>query len=172
MGYYDGLINSWFKRTESGRSIFYPYGVFGTGYALSSNNEVEIRRFLRRYSMISLPTIIVAAILNKLYSFVLLLFLIPIYSIRIRQMLSNAEKTEEKMKLNEATRNMAISMGVPTSILMLAGSFLMTAASVFLIFWPNARTIGILGAIFFGLCLFQSVWLVKYSLAYKKGKSR
>lgn len=170
MGYFNGLTNAWFKKTADGKAIFYPRGKFGSGYILSEEAELKIKTFLKRYYMISLPIIILSVILFGIYAFALLLFVIPFYEIKIRRLLSNAEKTQEKMTFSEVTKNMAVSMGIPTSILMLTASLLITATSVFCIFLPKGRLIGILGTLFFGLSLIISIYLLKYSIKFKKSK--
>lgn len=169
MGYFDGLTNAWFKKTDGGKTIFYPYGRFGSkGYILSKDSEENIRKFLKRYNMISLFIIILSVYLFGLYTFILLFFFIPFYSIKMRRLLSNAEKTQEKMKFNEVIKNMAVAMGVRTSIVMFVGALLMTSAAIFCIFMRGARLISILGTLFFGLCLLQSIFLIRYSVKYNR----
>ena len=168
MGYLDGLTNSWFKKRDDGNVTFYPYGKFGNGYILSRESELKIKKFLTECYTIFFPVAILCAVLFRIFAFVFLLFFIPYYSIKIRQLVSNSEKTQEKMRFNEPLENMAKSMGAGISIFILVGSFVMTSLAVFFIFQPGSRLVGILCALFFGLCLLQSIFMVKYSIKFKK----
>lgn len=168
MGYFNALTNSWFKKAENGRIIFYPYGRLGHGYIISIEDEFKIKRFLNRYNIISFTIIITSVILFGIYSFVLLIFFIPFYSIKINRTLLNAKKTEEKMKLGEALKNVSASMGIPTCIFIFILCLLMTGMSIFSIFISKLKLAGILGVLFFGLCLLHSTFLLYYSIKLKK----
>ena len=39
MSYLDALVNSLFKKSESGATLFYPWGIIGKGYVVSSASE-------------------------------------------------------------------------------------------------------------------------------------
>ena len=63
---------------------------------------------------------------------------------------------------------MAKAFGPVISLVMLIIDLIMLGASVVCVFIPQARAIGIVGALFFGAGLIQTVFLVKYSLEEKK----
>ena len=74
----------------------------------------------------------------------------------MRQLLTGAERVATRLTLGENARNMAEKAGLPTTILMLVLSTVMTLTGVWALFathtWQN-RAIGLLGTILFGLCL-------------------
>lgn len=77
MGYFDGLSDAIFKTDAKGRSIFYPWGVLGKGYILSNEpRKQQIRRFIKFYYMVSLPSIIAVGIL---LGWIISVALLPIF---------------------------------------------------------------------------------------------
>jgi hypothetical protein len=51
----DGLyVDQLFQRTETGDTVYYPYGMIGPGYLLSAEREAEIRRATRLLMLVSL----------------------------------------------------------------------------------------------------------------------
>jgi len=170
MGYYEGLINGWFKKSGDNNLIFYPYGKFGSGYIVSGDDEIKIRRFLGAYLKISLVLSLVCVFFFGVFALLLLIFFIPFYSINIGKLLTTAERTQENLTLRELTENMATSMGVPTSICLLIASILLVGASIAIIYLRENILVGIVGILFFGLALLQSIFLVKYSIEAKKKK--
>ena len=95
---------------------------------------------------------------------------IPIYFIKIKKSIVNAELTSTKNTYKDRVRNMAKAFGPVISIIMLTISLIMVVASIVCIFVPEARVMGIIGTLFFGLGLIQAVFLVKYALGEKKEK--
>jgi hypothetical protein len=172
MGYYKGLVDSYFRKSSEGNLIFYPYGKFGSGYIIIDDDQIKIKKFLNRYLKISFPLILLSVFLFGIYAFVLLFIFILFYSIKIKNLLANAKRTREKIKIKEILRNMAVSMGIPTSIFMLIASILMVGGSAFVLFYRNEKLIGILGLLFFGIGLCQSAFLVKYSIEQTRDKER
>jgi len=169
MGYFDGLTSVGFKKREDGKTVFYPYGILGCGYIVPQENESKIKKFLMKYYTISFVAIIVSLVLFGPLALVLFLILsLAIYAVKIRQLLSGQERIQEKMQYGEGLRNMAASMGVKTSILLLIGAIIMTAGSIFTFFITNNRLMSIFGTVFFGLALLQTIFLVKYSIKSKK----
>lgn len=59
-GFFRRLSDSSFKVDSSGRSIFYPWGIFGKGYVLPSKEyEEKVRSFITKYHAFNLIFIIV-----------------------------------------------------------------------------------------------------------------
>jgi hypothetical protein len=53
MSYLDALVNSLFKKSGSGATLFYPYGIIGKGYVVSSASEhSRIRSGLKVYYVV------------------------------------------------------------------------------------------------------------------------
>lgn len=168
MGYFDGLVNVSFKKADDGKTIFYPYGSFSAGYIVSEDKESAAKTFLKKYYIISLIVIIIAIVFFKLFALALSIFFIPIYYFKVKKIIVGAEPTQQKNTYKERIKNMAKAFGPVISLVMLIIDLIMLGASVVCVFIPQARAIGIVGALFFGAGLIQTVFLVKYSLEEKK----
>jgi hypothetical protein len=172
MSFFEGLTSAWIKRRADGKAVFFPYGKLGSGYVLSRESEVRIRKLLRIECMVSLPIVVLSGTLFGPYALVLLPILCASYITKVRRLLAKEERTNETMGWEEVRRNMASSMGVPTSIAMLLLSLLMTCASLFAYFTSQAKRVGFIGVIFFGLCLWLSALFVKGSMRRRKTAKR
>jgi len=168
MGYFDGLTSASFKKTEEGKTVFFPNGKMGAGYILSEEQENKIKRFIKGYYMVCLPITIIAVIIFKVYALLLLVIEIPFYYITINKMLKNTEKSKEKLTMKDTVNNMGKSMGLTVSILMFLGSLLMTSLGIICITIPEAKIIGIIGTLFFGLGLVESILLIRAAIKNKK----
>lgn len=164
MGYLDGLIAASFGPSVEGKAAFYPYGPLGPGYALSEHNERRVRVFLKVYLSVCLPIAILSVLVFKLYAFLLVLVLFPVYAININRLLKGAHRTTEKLSLASATQRMATAMGRPTCLTLLALNIAMVVASAAaLLLVPGGRWIGLFGTLFFATSLLHTAYLVKYS---------
>jgi hypothetical protein len=162
MAYFSGITNSLFKKTEGGQSVFYPYGKLGSGYILSPDQEREARQFLNRTCMIYFVLILVAILFLGVVSIPLLLIGLAFYQLQLRRLVSNAEKTQEKMAISESYKNMAASMGKPTCMVLFALSLIMTILStVGFIF--RSKLIGSIGIVLFGFLTWYWFMMVRYS---------
>ena len=70
MSYLDALVNSLFKKSESGATLFYPYGIIGKGYAVSSASEhSRIRSALKVYYVVTFLAMVISIyFLNWFYA--------------------------------------------------------------------------------------------------------
>jgi len=168
VGYFDGLTSTSFKKTEEGKTVFFPNGKLGSGYLISEEQEFKIRRFIKGYYMISLPLTVIAVIIFKIYALFLLVIEMPLYYITIKKMLRNTEKSKEKLTMKDTVGNMGKSMGLAVSILMFILSLLMTGLGVLCITLPETKIIGIIGTLFFGLGLVESIFLIRAAIKNKK----
>lgn len=170
MGYLDGFVNSSFKKTGKDKSIFYPYGILGSGYSVSKDKETEIKRFLKILYAAYWIAFLIIVLLFKSRVLWLVLLGLPWYYIKIKSLLKGTERTQERTSLGEQTERMAVANGLFVNIIFLGMSILMTGASILLLFLPNSRAkhVGILGVVFFGVCLLFTTALVKYSMRARR----
>jgi hypothetical protein len=172
MKYLDGLINSWFKKTKDEKIVFYPYGIFGRGYVIAPATELKIKTFLKRYYIISFIVIIFSTLFkHQFFLLSLILFIGTPYLIKMRQLLSNAQKINEKISLKESMQNAATSMGTVMVFIIFFGSLVLFIGSIVYVFseYDNYRGLmDIVGMVFFASCFLYSIFLVIYSLNRKK----
>ena len=83
MGYFDGLTDGCFKRGLQGQMIFFPWGKFGNGHEIPTEEQYQaIKGFVKRSLMLSLPIIVLVGIIfGWLYSFVALVPLYIVYQV-------------------------------------------------------------------------------------------
>ncbi len=172
MGYLSGLVNSSFKKTGNDKAIFYPYGILGSGFAVSRDRETKIKKFLKVYYAVSSAVLILIVVFFGSRALWLLFLGLPLYYIKIRDLLKGAEKTQERTSFGEQAERAAAANGMFVNLIFLSGSILTTGVSIFLLFLPDhkAKYAGILGTVFSGVCLPFSVALVKYSIKAQKRK--
>lgn len=54
MGYFEDLASRSFKTTEDGRRLFFPWGVFGRGYVIASEDDYQLLRTqMKAYTVIA-----------------------------------------------------------------------------------------------------------------------
>lgn len=109
MGFFRRLTDSSFKVDAAGRSIFYPWGIFGRGYVLPNKEyEEKIRSFLTKCYAFSLIVIIVIGAFLGLWS--ILFWMVPfgflivqIQSIRFKKGL---QRSDVSLSFKENIRRM------------------------------------------------------------------
>ena len=152
------------KKDDSGNTLYYPWGIFGAGFILKSENtEKQIRKFHKIqmiYVLINIPimTILFSVRANIFYWFVYLSIYLIVYYIwfhfTTKKITKGLEKTKEKIKLSEIYSNQSKSISLPLLILFEI-LFLGATASIvwILLFYENAPPHFSFASIFFWLGL-------------------
>ena len=166
MGYFDGLLGASFRKTADGKTIFYPFGMSGSSYALSEDGDRKIRAFLKRYMLLSLIVLILAMLIFRSYGLFLLVVLLPVYMHKISGLLSTEERISKRPTIRDSASNMACTMGLSTCVLLLIVNCILFLASIVCLCYLQAIWVGILGVILFGLGVVHSSLLVKHSLGH------
>ena len=149
MGYFDGIVDASFKTTDDGVLLYYPFGVWGKGYVLPTNEKKqEIRKRLKWFYAVSLVLIIASG--SSLVSSVLILsipwWIVGIIYILVVSGLSLASyfiakgftkgltPVGEKLTVAESYQNSAKSNNIFTLVILEMASLLMGVAGVGVIF--------------------------------------
>lgn len=100
-----------FKKDESGKTVFYPWGTLGKGYIFpDEKTEERLRGFERIYAMVSLPlSIAVIAIAGLIYSIPLLLILTVWYQFKVKALIGGFPISDRKLTIKESTADTAKS---------------------------------------------------------------
>ncbi len=180
MGYFDGLADAVFKKNAAGQTVYYPWGIFGKGYVIESEEQKErIRSFMKKNYYVILPVSIVLGLLLQrlIRSGSYLPFLgilvvsggayIAYFHFQTKKLLSEAPLSTEKLSLWESYRNSASSHNLATLIVLeifsigfvIAGFFLLTVTYNVLL---PALCIGI-----FGLCSIAIGYMILSKLKKK-----
>jgi len=109
MGFFRRLTDSSFKTDSDGKTIFYPWGVFGKGYVLPSKEyEEKIRSFLTKYYAFGLIAIIVIGAFLGLWF--VLLFMVPflflIGQVRSIRFAKSLQRSDIRLSFKENVRRM------------------------------------------------------------------
>jgi hypothetical protein len=104
MGYFDALTSSCFKTSQDGRKLFFPWGVWGRGYAVASEQDYErLRRQVKAYMVASLVPIIGAAALQAYVgALVIGVLLVAFYLVWMRFLLPGLLPSDERLSLQDS----------------------------------------------------------------------
>jgi len=168
-----------FCNSQDGNVVFSPWGQYGKGYAISSQEASQIKKLIGKCLGVALtitvgsylayrllfpsPYFIAIGLLGLVICFIFL-------CVSTKSQLKGKKVVIEKATLAEATKKAALAMGLKKSLLKLVGSMLFLSVFFFLMFKPgfSSRLVLILGILFFGLAALQSIFLVKYNLANRR----
>ena len=160
----DTLADQALKKDDSGNTLYYPWGIFGSGFVLKSENTVKQIRKLYKiqmiYILINIPimTVLVNVRANIFYWLVYLsIYLIAYYiwfHFAIKKITQGLQKTKEKIKISEIYSNQSKSISLPLLILFEILFIGATASIVWiLLFYENAPPHFSFASIFFWLGL-------------------
>ena len=163
MGYFDGLVASGFKKDNSGRTLYYPFGTFGRGYViLDDNKEKRIRSSLKRFYFISLPILIgTGMIFGWLYA-IFLLIPVLLWAILLPKLLvKGLQPCSTKMKVSDSIESSAEAHSRGMLWFLFIGGSLFTLMGLFILISDPERSImAILTIAFFGLCTLITGWML------------
>jgi len=163
MGYFDGLISGNFKTTQDGRALYYPWGYWGRGYAVSEDDYTRLRRRLKIYHAVSLTLIIATAATQHFIAlFVLGAALIAFYALWSRHLTAGLQATDERLSLHESMVSQARAYDAITLWLLELTAVALAATAIVLLFvktaaWPMELS----GIVFFGLCAAVFGYLIR-----------
>ena len=154
MGYFDGLVSGAFKKDDSGNSLFYPWGVFGSGYIVQSKETLEqLRKFLKKYYLVMLITIITIQITVGFWlNLTILPIVIVYYHFYVKKITKDFPKTSEKLTLGQSFSNSAKSHNLPTLIILEVFSVGFVALGILILLFGQNLIIALSSIGFFGLC--------------------
>lgn len=157
MGYFDGLTDASFKRDAAGRSLFYPWGVFGAGYITTDEQRQKLRSSLRKMYMVMLGVIIlVQMIFGSLVNLGLLAIYFPSYWLWARRTTASLTKSDEKLTVRQSYTSSAKSHNWPSLVLLEMISLAFVGMGLFL----ASSFLGYATALFFGACSVAIAYMI------------
>lgn len=163
MGYFDALASSSFKTGEDGRKLFFPWGVFGGGYVIGSEQDYErLRRQVKSYMIVSMVMIIgFGAFGGPLFSISSLIPLLGFYLIWMIYLLPRLRPSNETLSLQESMSSQARTHNKVVLWVLEIGSLAFVATGIaMLIFDPGSRLVALASIAFFGLCAAKATHLL------------
>jgi threonine/homoserine/homoserine lactone efflux protein len=155
MGYFDGLVSGNFKTAQDRSKLFFPWGILGSGYAISSEADYRrLRQQVKGYIVVSLVLIIASAsLLDYPSTFVLVVPLSGFYLVWMRYALRRLKKSDERLSLQESMTSQAQAHKVVILWLLEIFSVAFVAvAVVMLVVDPDKRLLALASIFLFGLC--------------------
>lgn len=153
MGYFDGLADAIFKKDTEQKTVFYPWGVLGSGLIIENEEQKKrVRSIIKRMYIIMLPTIIILQLTVGLWANAALLPLYLIwYFLWAKKLSKTLNKSEEKLKLSEAYRNSAKSHNLAMLLVLELACFTFLGLAVLLIMKNGLVWQGVVSIVLFGL---------------------
>ena len=154
MGYFDGLTSGNFKIARDGGKLYYPWGYWGRGYAISEQDDARLRRQLKIYHAVSLVLIIATASTGHFVVMAALTAaLMVFYALWSWHLTAGMQATDERLSFHASLVSQARAYGAGTLWLLEIIAILFVVSFAFMLVrdvadWP----LGLFGIVFFGLC--------------------
>ncbi|HWW99406.1 hypothetical protein [Collimonas sp.] len=174
MGYFDGLANSNFKKSQDGHTLFFPWGVLGRGRVLPDEAAADkVRGFVKRYYKISLPTtIVVCVVAGWIWAMPLAVIFGFWFYFGTRALVAAYPYSDDKLTLKQGYANAATGHNQFVLWLLFIVSVLFVAGGIFIAYAarsPGQIMLGMASIIFFGACGLAIGYMIKVKRALRKG---
>ena len=154
-GYFNALTSTYFKITDDGRKVFFPWGAAGRGYAIPSDEQYRrLHRQIKIYQVVSLVAIIAAAVAQQfLGAFVIATLSLAFYAAWVRRLVRSLPPSAERLTQRESMITQARTHGAVGLWLLLSIALVFVAAGIgILIFEPQKWLVALAATGFFGAC--------------------
>ncbi len=165
MNYFESIADSYFKKTNEGKNVFYPWGVLGKGYIIPTEQKtIELRKSFKKGGIISLLFVYFTLYLGKAFGLPVaagfLILYTFVYYIYIQTITRHMEKTTESLTLTESYFSMSRSLSWLNLILLTTGCLMFVVAGIYVMIQNKGFWIGLSSAIFFGFGLMVSIFQI------------
>lgn len=170
MSFLDSFSDPLFKKSKSGESIFYPWGVLGKGYVVTSDSEADRIRATLKWCNFGaiMVSIMCLQVLGLVYSLIFVGIYYVGYTLWTGSVTKRMAVSSEKLRLSETVERTVIHYSIWYLVLMLVSALVLCILAGIMYFAePEERFMAAIGFIFFGGC---SLWFV-YML-YVRRKNR
>ena len=159
MGYFDALTSGYFKTEgQDGRKLFFPWGIFGRGYVIASEQDYErLRRQLKVYTIVAMVLIIGPVALQRLlWAFVIAALLTAFYIIWAHYLLRGLQRSNERLSLQDSMTTQALAHSAGALWLLEVASLVFVGGGILMLADDPSRWLRAVFTItFFGLCAAQ-----------------
>ena len=155
MGYFDALTNSCFKTAQYGRKLFFPWGVWGRGYVVASEQDYErLRRQVKAYMVVALvPIIVTAALQAYVGALVIVVLLVAFYLVWMRFLLPGLLPSDERLSVQDSMTAQARAHSAAGLWFLEIGALAFVGLGIMIIVIDPGNWLIALGSIiFFGFC--------------------
>jgi hypothetical protein len=162
-GYFNALTSTYFKITDDGRKLFFPWGALGRGYGIPSDEQYRrLHRQIMIYQIVSLVAIIAAAAAQQfLGALVIGALSIAFYVAWVRRLVRSLPPSGERLTREESMTTQARMHGAAALWSMLVISLVFVAAGIgMLIFEPHKWLVALASTAFFVVCAVVAVRMI------------
>jgi Ca2+/Na+ antiporter len=155
MGYFDALTSSCFETAQDGRKLFFPWGVWGRGYVVASEQDYErLRRQVKAYMVVALvPIIVTAALRAYVGALVIAMLLVVFYLVWMRFLLRGLLPSDERLSVQDSMTAQARAHSAAGLWLLEIGALAFVGLGIVIIVIDPGNWLIALGSIvFFGFC--------------------
>lgn len=155
MGYFDALTSGYFKTAPDGRKLFFPWGVWGRGYVVASEQDYErLRRQVKAYMVVALvPIIVTAALRAYVGALVIAMLLVVFYLVWMRFLLRGLLPSDERLSVQDSMTAQARAHSAAGLWLLEIGALAFVGLGMIIIVIDPGNWLIALGSIvFFGFC--------------------
>lgn len=172
--YSDLLTAGYIKTGADGRKIFYPWGVFGKGYAFPSDAAYErLNDLLKIFVVVALAIILPVAVPGQhIAAIVLAALSLVFYAAWISFEVRKLQRTDERLAYSEGMTNMARLM--PGWLLWtceISALLFVVGGIVMLIAEPSQWMVAIFSIAFFGLCAAVDAFMLVQRRRFRKAQA-
>jgi hypothetical protein len=169
MGYFDGLTDAVFKEDSSGNTLFYPWGIFGAGFVIDSEEKKnQIRGLIKKIYIVMLPVLIITqATVGFWLNLALFSIFLIWYIFMVKKISKDLPKSKDKLKLSESYKNSAKSHNLPILILLELVSIGFVTAGIWMLQNGKSTVAAYASIGFFSLCSVASGYMVMVKIKDK-----
>ena len=154
-GYFNALVSGYFKPAADGRMLYFPWGIFGKGYVVPSQQEyARLHSQLKMYQCVSLIMIVaLAATQSFIACIILALVLVAGYSVWAVYRKRGFAPSDEKMSWGENMAMQAQLHGVRGLwVLEIIALVFVASGLLMLVIDPSQWLMALFSIGFFGAC--------------------
>jgi hypothetical protein len=154
-GYFNGLTSTYFRITDDGRKLFFPWGAMRLGYAIPSDEQYRrLHRQIKIFHVVSLVAIIVAAAVQQVLGVLMIGALsLAFYAAWVRRLVRRLPPSAERLTRQESMITQARMHGPVGLWLLLIIALMLVAAGIGrLIVEPHTWPVALASTAFFGVC--------------------
>lgn len=169
MGYFDGLTEACFKKSNLGKTIFYPWGSLGKGFlVLEPQKEAQLRKFSRLAFWVPVLIITISHVAFGVWaSLIFFVFYTIIFLVLLKKYTAGLPVATERLGFREAYRNSAKHHNLFTLLAfeIVALSFL--AMGVMFVNEGRENALGIFAIILFSFTAIAIGYMIIYKIKNK-----
>ena len=155
MGYFDALTSSSFKTAPDGRRLFFPWGIYGRGYFIESEQDFRrIERLVRTYLIVMLTLIIGVSVFGSTLQIIAVTMVLSgFHAFGAWYLARGLQPSDHRLSLKESfvSQSRAHS-AVSLWFFEIASLLLMGSGVLMLLTDPDDRLTAVGCIVFFGIC--------------------